>query len=57
MKVSITSACGVGSNMGEHKGIGRNLCLMAEGRGTSPTFLSFLQEKRITWFSFCFKGK
>lgn len=28
-KVIVTSACDVGSNMGKHKGIGRNLSLIA----------------------------
>lgn len=28
-KVIVTNACGVGSNMGKHKGIGRNLSLIA----------------------------
>lgn len=40
-----TRACGVGSNMGEHKGIGRNLSLIDLGCGPGPILLSVLHGK------------
>lgn len=42
--VLVTKACGVGSSMGEHKGIGRNLSFISLGWAMLPSLLSVLHD-------------
>ena len=41
-EVIVTRACGVGSSMGEHKGIGRNRSFVDLSCDALPSFLSIL---------------